>query len=125
MPSPAAHLAIAILIGVGTAACGDTEPPDGAAEPVDCGERTGETVVVEVGDFAFDPTPVQVETCDEVVWRNAHTQAHTSTGNGDERWSTGNIAPGAESEPIVFEAAGDLTYICALHPFMKGTVEVS
>jgi plastocyanin len=56
---------------------------------------------------------------------NAHDQAHTSTGTGDQDWSTGNIQPGASSEPVTFDDAGTFTYICALHPFMKGEVEVS
>jgi plastocyanin len=80
---------------------------------------------VEIGDFRFDPTPVEVDRCDEVVWRNVHDQPHTSTGNATQRWNTGNLAPGATSGPIRFEDAGEHTYICALHPFMEGTVLVS
>jgi len=66
-----------------------------------------------------------VNACDEIVWSNTHDQAHTSTRSGDLGWSTDNIAAGAQSEPIVFDTPGELTYMCALHPFMTGTVEVS
>ena len=85
----------------------------------------GTTVTVEIPEFAFSPTPVQVKACDSVVWENTHTQAHTSTGKGDKAWSTGNIADGATSDPVLFDQTGSFAYICALHPFMKGTVEVS
>ncbi len=114
---------VALLGGLGLAACGDTDAPQAAAE--DCGDAPGKTVTVEIGDFVFDPTPVEVGRCDEVVWHNVHSQAHTSTGNATQRWNTGNLAPDATSGPIRFEDAGEFTYICALHPFMEGTVEVS
>lgn len=99
-----------------------TTPADGAT---DCATSPGETVTVEIPEFAFAPNPVEVHVCDSIVWKNTHDQPHTATGNGDVAWNTGNIAPGSESEPVLFDQAGELTYICALHPFMKGTVEVS
>lgn len=122
----AATLATAGLFGL--AACGDTtDDASGTApeEAQDCGTDTGETVEVEIPEFAFEPDPVSVEVCDSVVWVNSHTQPHTSTGDGAGTWNTGNIAPGEQSDPILFDEAGERTYICALHPFMTGTVEVA
>jgi plastocyanin len=131
---------LALLGLLGLSACGDTtddsagESPtettasggEGAAgEPVDCADAPGETVTVEIGDFVFEPATVTVGACDEIVWSNVHNQAHTSTGNGDVSWSTGNLAPGAEADPIAFDTPGTFSYICALHPFMEGTVEVT
>ena len=111
------------LAAAALAGCGDTEP---ASSDVAAGcDGGGETVTVEIPEFTFDPEPVQIGTCDEVVWANTHTQAHTSTGDGDQSWSTGNIAAGDESDPVPFEEPGTFTYICSLHPFMNGTVEVS
>jgi len=87
--------------------------------------RGGKTVTVDIPEFAFDPDPVSIKVCDSVVWRNSHTQPHTSTGEGADGWTTGNLAAGEESDPVTFSEAGTRTYICALHPFMTGTVEVS
>ena len=56
---------------------------------------------------------------------DVHDQPHTASGNGDQRWDTANIAPGDTSDPVTFDEAGSYTYICGLHPFMEGTVEVS
>jgi plastocyanin len=124
----------ALLAGLVLAGCGDddtdatesdtTEEPT-ATPAADCEASTGETVTVEIGDFLFDPTPVEVQPCDSVVWTNTHDQAHTSTGNGTQTWNTGNLGPGDSSDPVLFETSGAQTYICALHPFMKGTVEVA
>lgn len=101
------------------AACGDDEPTPTAAGD-DC-----TTVTVDIGDFAFEPTPVEIGTCDSVVWTNVHDQAHTATGSGDIDWNTGNLAAGSSSEPVTFDAPGDHPYICALHPFMQGVVSVT
>lgn len=116
-------LAAALLAttALSLAACGDTsEPADDAAGAADC-----EAVTVEIPEFAFAPDPVEIDACDSVVWSNAHTQPHTSTGEGEQSWNTGNIAPGETSEPVPFDDEGTFTYICALHPFMQGTVEVA
>jgi plastocyanin len=96
-----------------------------SGDAVDCMESDGETVTVDIGDFEFIPDPVAVSACDQIVWTNTHDQAHTSTGSGDVSWSTGNIAPGADADPIVFDTPGEFAYMCALHPFMKGTVAVT
>src|SRR5687768_6436959 len=99
--SPLAALVVVGLIALG--ACADTgdaaaaapdttsESPGAAGasgDAVDCTDGAGETVTVEIGDFVFAPEPVQVSACDEIVWSNAHDQAHTSTANGDLSWST-------------------------------------
>ena len=125
---PTRTLLVALTVVAGLSACGDTtgDPESASPEaPTECADGTGDTVTVEIPDFAFEPTPIEIERCDRIVWHNTHDQAHTSTGNGDVGWSTGNIAPGDESAPVVFEEAGERAYMCALHPFMKGTVEVS
>jgi plastocyanin len=79
---------------------------------------------VEIPAFRFDPDPVRIKAGTAVVWHNAHDQAHTSTGAGAMPWNTGTLAPGRASAPVTFAKPGTYPYICALHPFMKGTVEV-
>lgn len=115
-------LAGVALASLGLSACGDTDRPEATA---DCASGAGTTVTVEIGDFDFDPTPVDIGVCDEVVWHNGHDQAHTSSSSGEPGWNTGNLAPDQTSEPVRFEEAGDHAYLCALHPFMEGTVSVS
>ncbi len=131
MTRPPVLLATSLLLALGLSACGDTSDPepDAASEAADagaaCEDGDGTTITVEIGDFLFDPTPVEVERCDSVVWTNVHDQAHTSTGSGGQAWNTGNLAPGASSDPVRFEETGEQAYLCALHPFMEGVVAVS
>lgn len=118
---PLLTLAVAAL-GLTLAGCGDTTDDEPIA--TGCSGPGGATATVEIPDFEFSPTPVRIDVCDAVVWENTHDQAHTSTGQGDASWTTGNLAAGARSEPVRFEEAGTFSYLCALHPFMEGTVEV-
>ena len=142
MIPPKRLLLVALAVGaVSLTACGGdddggdmgSEAPDASAavdaagatgDAVDC-SSAGETVTVEIGDFEFLPERIEVAACDEIVWTNIHTQPHTATGNGDFNWSTGNLAEDADSDPTVFDTPGEFAYMCALHPFMKGVVEVS
>ena len=116
-------LAAALIATLGLGACGDDDPQ--ISEAGGDGGDGPATVTVDIGDFMFEPSPTEVSVGDSVVWENVHDQAHTSTGTGDQDWNTANIAPGDTSDPVLFEQAGTYTYVCALHPFMEGTVEVS
>ena len=131
--------AVALTGLLGLAACGDTssDSSDSADQPaaetgdattdeaVDCVASPGETVTVDIGEFVFEPTPVQVGACDSVVWTNVHTRPTRPLVRATRRGPRGTRRPSETSEPVLFDAAGDFAYICALHPFMKGTVEVS
>jgi plastocyanin len=98
----------------------------GGSDDATSTSRTGpcRTLTVSVGDFTYSPADVEVHPCDAVVWKNAHDQAHTSTGQGAQTWNTGTIEPGRTSTPVSFDDRGSFTYICALHPFMHGEVHV-
>src|SRR5688572_2772369 len=109
-PTRSLTIALAIVGLAGLGACSDggsdeddvAAPSDQAdtavAEAVDCDGIQGETVTVDIGDFLFEPAVVEIATCDQIVWTNAHDQPHTSTGNGAVSWSTGNIAVGASAD---------------------------
>lgn len=117
-----------------TAAPSDTPSTDAATETTAASGGSGQggsaggdggEVTVEIPAFEFSPDPVQISVGDSIVWSNTHNQPHTSTGNGDFQWDTGSIAGGEAAEPVTFTEAGTFSYICAFHPFMEGTVEVS
>jgi plastocyanin len=115
-----AAVAALALLALAGAACSDEGPRTSNTTAPTAG-----TVTVEIPEFRFDPPTLRIRAGTAVVWRNTHNQAHTSTGAGEMRWNTGNVAPGAASAPVAFPTPGTFPYFCALHPFMKGTVEVS
>jgi plastocyanin len=77
---------------------------------------------VEIVDFAYDPDPVTVAVGGKVTWLNQDSAPHTATAE-DESFDTGTLDQGKLGSET-FKEAGTFSYICTIHPTMKGTVEV-
>jgi plastocyanin len=86
-----------------------------------------------LGNFAFQPNPVQVQVGGIVTWTNDDTQPHTvvsgANAQPDGKFDSSPnfnplLAPG-ETFEHTFTEAGQYPYYCALHPNMVGTVNVS
>jgi len=97
----------------------DGDPP-AAEAPAPARATTKAPGSVGMVDFAFSPASVTVNVGDSVTWSNGGEEPHTATGSG---FDTGAVAPGA-SASATFSTAGSFSYICEIHPFMKGTVVV-
>ena len=78
--------------------------------------------VVEIRQFEFRPDTLRVAVGDTVVWLNRDIVAHTATDSAGA-WDSGEI-PKDGRWTYVPRAAGEWTYICALHPTMKGRLIV-
>jgi plastocyanin len=76
---------------------------------------------VEIKEFTFGPGEIRVAVGDSVTWTNNDNQKHTATASG--AFDTGAIEAGSTGT-ATFDSAGTFAYICAFHPFMKGTVVV-
>ena len=92
-------------------------PSSGASGPA------GSTVQVSIMNFAFSPATIAVASGTTVVWTNGDTAAHTVTA-ADGSWTSPSLAKGARYSRI-FNTPGTYNYICAIHPYMKGTVIVT
>jgi plastocyanin len=77
-------------------------------------------VVAINGAQSFSPNPATLPAGQMVVWHNVDTTTHRVVLN-DGSVDTGNLAPGASSQPMVIGAAGG-PYHCAIHPEMVGSV---
>jgi hypothetical protein len=71
-------------------------------------------------DFSFSPATITVDVGDSVTWVNAGEQPHNAVGDD---FSTSLLDAG-ESGSKSFSSAGTFSYICTVHPQMKGTVKV-
>ena len=58
---------------------------------------------------------------DTVTWTNRDSADHTATG-GD--FDTG-VLSGGQSGSFTFREEGTISYLCTIHPNMKGTVRVA
>jgi plastocyanin len=76
---------------------------------------------VEIRDYAFMPKTLAVLVGTTVTWTNQDGDAHTVTGSGLKSKSFG--MDGSYSH--TFTKAGTFSYVCSLHPQMKGTIVVN
>ncbi len=101
-------------------------PKGGEASPVaspaaDVGG--GETAVVDIKDFRYNPDPVEISVGGTVSWTNGDAEPHTATARDREVLQSGTLEPG-ESFTETFEQPGTYDYFCEFHSNMKGTVVV-
>lgn len=104
------------------AACGGGYGSPSPAAPSDPPPPAGAitiNVVRENGDQSFSPNPATVAMGQTVVWHNIDTTTHRVVLN-DGKLDTGNLAPGAFSQPMMLVAPG--AYHCSIHPDMVGTM---
>lgn len=81
-----------------------------------------EAVEVTIRDFSYGPPDITVGLGGTVTWRNDGPSAHSATAQ-DNRFNTGLLKPG-ESADATFNETGTFSYLCTVHPQMKGTVNV-
>jgi plastocyanin len=79
---------------------------------------------VAITGFQFGPGTLKVAAGQKVTWTNADDTPHQITlVGGDARRS--DVMLKGQSATMQFDAAGNIAYICGLHPTMKGTIEVA
>jgi plastocyanin len=77
---------------------------------------------VTIDGFAFKPEVITVKAGATIVWRNTDPVPHTATAK-DAGLDSGEI-PANGSYRFVAREKGHFTYICTLHPVMRGTLVV-
>ena len=80
------------------------------------------TTTVSIQDFFFSPANVSVPAGTTVTWVNEGNVPHTVTSD-DGQFDSGVLMPG-DSYTVMFKGQGTITYHCAIHPSMTGSVSV-
>lgn len=83
--------------------------------------RAAANGAVTIKDFKFSPAAVSVNVGDTVTWANRDSADHTATGRN---FDTGTLSQG-QSGSFTFREAGTFSYVCNIHPNMRGTVQVA
>ncbi|MFF7356492.1 MULTISPECIES: cupredoxin domain-containing protein [Streptomyces] len=80
---------------------------------------------VAIKNFAFSPATLKIKAGTTVTWTNEDTDAHTvtSAGSGGPLHSPALATHGTYTH--TFTKPGSYGYVCTIHPFMTGTVEVT
>jgi plastocyanin len=116
----AAALALAVVMW----SCGGNSTPTQPSSGGGGGSGTVTiTIVGMLGAQSFSPNPANVSQGSTVVWKNNDTITHRIVFN-DGSVDTGDIAPGASSQPIQVNSNG-ANYHCAIHPTMVGSINSS
>jgi plastocyanin len=77
---------------------------------------------VGIGDNFFDPRDAAIEPRTTITWTNNGALPHTVTAD-DRSFDSGILKPG-DSYTVAFDGRGTVTYFCAIHPEMRGSVTV-
>src|SRR5262245_47711613 len=78
------------------------------------------TSTVRMAGRSFSPAAVTIAAGGRVSFANDDDRAHTATGSG---FDTGVLEAGARSTQT-FPTAGTFSFLCSIHPGMRGTVTV-
>ena len=117
---------VVVVVGLVVSGCNsqngygsDPGTPTGPTPPPAAGVVTVDVVAIN-GAQSFSPNPADLPAGQMIVWRNVDKTTHRVVLN-DFSVDTGNLAPGASSQPMAIRGTGG-GYHCAIHPEMVGTV---
>ena len=93
-----------------------------ASEDVESVSATGPGAVT-IANFAFSPETLEVPAGTAVTWTNNDDLEHSIVAD-DDSFRSDPLGNGSSYE-FTFDAAGQFSYVCGIHPEMSGTVVVS
>lgn len=87
-----------------------------------CAGPAAARIVIE--NFAFSPADLRVGPGTKITGVNRDSDPHTVTATGDRTVDIGSIAGDTNATFTAPSASGSYSYICTIHPNMKGTLTV-
>jgi plastocyanin len=119
---------VVLTLGLGVWGCGGNSYTRGnsgnSGNPVAPTSSTSGVVTINVvavnGAQSFSPNPASLPVGQMVVWHNVDSITHHVVLN-DRSVDTGDLLPGASSQPMTIAAAGG-QYHCSIHPVMVGSL---
>jgi plastocyanin len=126
--------ALALLLSATACGGGDSSSPPTSPSPTPSPTAApapapaSSSVVIPVGaeflgNGAFAPADLAVQTGTTVTWMNTDRDSHTTRSDGPG-WNSGTISPG-RGFSFAFQTPGTFPYHCAFHPGMVGRVVVA
>src|SRR5437868_11509256 len=114
-----------VALGLTASGCGGSSYSNGSSgNPLNPTAGSPGIVTINVvainGAQSFSPNPATLPAGQMIVWHNVDTVTHRVVLN-DRSVDTGDVAPGASSQPMAIGAAGG-PYHCSIHPVMVGSI---
>jgi plastocyanin len=115
---------VVTVFALGLWACGGSYSSGGGGIPTSPTPSSPQgvltiNVVAINGAQSFSPNPAALPAGQLIVWHNVDTTTHRVVLN-DRSVDTGDLAPGASSQPMAIGAGGQ--YHCSIHPVMVGSI---
>jgi plastocyanin len=128
----AGALTVCCAVALPVAGCGGGDDDNGGGggggttttEQSTAPTSTGGGASVTMKDIKFNPTEVKIKAGQAVTWTNDDSVGHDVTADSFKSGSAGGIG-GGQTFQHTFKKAGTFSYVCTVHPGMKGTVVVT
>ncbi len=95
-----------------------------AAAPPKAAAAGSSVVDVQMKDTAFKPAQVTAKVGQTVKWTNEDAFAHNVKAEQGENFKSQNFTQGG-TYSYKLDKAGTISYVCTIHPGMKGTITVT
>lgn len=82
------------------------------------------SVTVDIKNFAFSPSTLNIKTGTKVTWVNNDSAPHTIVSDSGSLLDSQTLSTG-QSFSFTFTEPGSINYHCGIHPSMKGKVVVT
>ncbi len=112
-------IATSLLVGCSKNIQENTQNLPTNNQPTTTGAKT---ISVSIIGFQFNPSTIEINKGDTVIWTNEDSAPHTVTSAGF--FDSGNMVKG-QTYIRTFNEAGTFDYICTYHPSMLGKVVVT
>lgn len=96
----------------------NTQPVNNTTQNQETQAVQENTVVIE--NFSFSPSELVVKKGTKITWINNDSASHTIKSDA---FQSGDLSNGGKYE-FTFENTGTFSYICSIHPSMKGKITV-
>jgi len=123
------HSALVVLVAVlALGGCGKDDKGDQAAKPPPSSSQgsvplSGEAPV-DIVNFEFKPQKVTVKAGTKVTWTNTDTAIHDIKDTSPLATPQGKDLAKGDTFSITYSQPGSYSYICGIHQYMMGSVEV-
>jgi plastocyanin len=104
-------------------ACGSDDEKDGEAKSASSGTVPGEPAV-QITNFQFKPQPLTVKAGTKVTWTNEDTATHSIKDTSPMATPVSPDLGQGATFSITYGEPGSYSYICGIHQYMTGSVQV-
>ena len=117
-----AGMLVAVLALVG---CGGGGDGDKNAKPPPDGGPPGKPGAIRIANFEFKPQTVVVKPGTKVTWTNADSSIHDIKDTSPLATPVSPSLSQGDTFSITYAQPGTYSYVCGIHPYMTGSVEVA